>query len=80
LHLHLRVDLSADRRTLVTEGGDEGADKELPCVDVAQDLDPGPEGPKANLASEGKPRIINPAPFKNYAIMFLMIVHLRFRN
>jgi hypothetical protein len=42
------------------EGGDEGADKELSCADVAQDLDPGPEGPKANLASEGKPRIINP--------------------
>jgi hypothetical protein len=79
LHLHLRVDLSADRRTLVPEGGDEGADQELLSVNVAQDLDPSPEGPKANLASEGKPRIINPA-FKNYAIMFAMIVHLRFRN
>jgi hypothetical protein len=45
---------------LVPEGGDEGADKELQYVDVAQDLDPSPEGPKANLASEGKPRIINP--------------------
>jgi hypothetical protein len=61
LHLHLRVDLSADRRTLVPEGGDEGADQELPCVNEAQDLDPSPEGPKANLASKGKPRIINPA-------------------
>jgi hypothetical protein len=61
LHLHLRVDLSAGRRTLVPEGGDEGADKELSCVNVAQDLDPSPEGPKANLAIEGKPRIINPA-------------------
>jgi hypothetical protein len=60
LHLHLRVDLSAGRRTLAPEGGDEGVDKELPCVDVAQDLDPSPEGPKANLASEGKPKIINP--------------------
>jgi hypothetical protein len=60
LHLHLRVDPSASRRTLVPEGGDEGADKELPYVDVAQDLDPSPEGPKANLASEGKPLIINP--------------------
>jgi hypothetical protein len=60
LHLHLRVDLSAGKRTLVQEGGDEGADKELPCVDLAQDLDPSPEGPKANLASEGKPQIINP--------------------
>jgi hypothetical protein len=44
----------------VPEGGDEGADKELQYVDVAQDLDPSPEGPKDNLASEGKPRIINP--------------------
>jgi hypothetical protein len=60
LHFHLRVDLSASRRTLVPEGGDEGVDKELPCMNVAQDLDPSPEGPKANLASEGKPRIINP--------------------
>jgi hypothetical protein len=58
--MHLRVDLSAGRRTLVPEGGNEGADKELPCVDVAQDVDPSPEGPKANLAIEGKPRIINP--------------------
>jgi hypothetical protein len=61
LHLHLRLDLSASRRTLVPEGGDEGADEELPCVDIAQDLDPSPEGPKAILAIEGKPRIINPA-------------------
>jgi hypothetical protein len=60
LHLHLRVDLSASRRTLAPEGGDEGVDKELPNVNVVQDLDPSPEGPKANLASEGKPRIINP--------------------
>jgi hypothetical protein len=60
VHLHLRVELSAGRRTLVPEGGDEGADEELQYVDVAQDLDPSPEGPKANLASEGKPRIINP--------------------
>jgi hypothetical protein len=41
-------------------GGDEGADKELSYVDVAQGLDQSPEEPKANLASEGKPRIINP--------------------
>jgi hypothetical protein len=63
----------------VPEGGDEGANQELPNVNVAQDLDPSPEGPKANLAIEGKPRIINPA-FYNYAIMFAVIVHLRFRN
>jgi hypothetical protein len=60
LHLHLRVDLSDGRRTLAPEGGDEGAGEELQYVDVAQDLDPSPEGPKANVASEGKPRIINP--------------------
>jgi hypothetical protein len=58
--LHLRVDLSDDRQTFVPEGGNEGDDEELQYVDVAQDLDPSPEGPKAKLASEGKPRIINP--------------------
>jgi hypothetical protein len=44
----------------VPEGGDEGAVGELQHVYAAQDLDQRPEGPKANLASEGKPRIINP--------------------
>jgi hypothetical protein len=58
LHLHLRVDLPDDRYTLVPEEGDEGADKELQHLLVAQDLDQSPEGPKANLASEGKPRCI----------------------
>jgi hypothetical protein len=58
--LHLRVDLPDGRYALVPEGEDEGAIEELPYVDVAQDLDHSPEGPKANLASEGKPRIINP--------------------
>jgi hypothetical protein len=58
--LHFRVDLPDGRDTLVPEGGDEGADEELQYVDIAQDLDPSLEGPKANLASEGKPRIINP--------------------
>jgi hypothetical protein len=42
------------------EGGDEGADEELQYMDVAQGLDQSPKGPKANLANEGKPRIINP--------------------
>jgi hypothetical protein len=45
---------------LVLDGGDEGADREWKYVDIAQDLDQSPEGPKANLANEGKPRIINP--------------------
>jgi hypothetical protein len=44
----------------VPEGGNEGADEELPYVDVAQDLDPSPEGPKDMLGIEGKPWIINP--------------------
>jgi hypothetical protein len=58
--LHLLVDLSDGRCTLVPEGGDEGADEVLQYMDVAQGLDPSPEGPKANLASKGKPGIINP--------------------
>jgi hypothetical protein len=58
--VHLRVDLPDGRYTLVLEGGDEGVDEELQYVDVAQDLEQSPEGPKANLASEGKPWIINP--------------------
>jgi hypothetical protein len=61
LHLHLCVDLPDGGYTLVLEGEDEGADKELQYVDVAQDLGQSPEGPKSNLASEGKPQIINPA-------------------
>jgi hypothetical protein len=58
--LHPRVDLPDGRYTLVPEGGDEGADEEPQYVDIVQDLDPSPEGPKANLASEGKPQIIYP--------------------
>jgi hypothetical protein len=60
LHLHPRVDLPDGRYTLVPEGGDKGADEDLHYVDVAQDLGQSPEGPKDNLASEGKPTIINP--------------------
>jgi hypothetical protein len=63
----------------VPEGGDGGADGDVHHVAVEQDLDQSPEGPKANLASEGKPRIINHV-FKNYAIIIAMIVHLRFRS
>jgi hypothetical protein len=58
--MHPRVDLSNGSYTLVPEGGDEGADGELQYMDIAQDLDQSPEGPKANLDDEGKPRIINP--------------------
>jgi hypothetical protein len=61
----------------VSEGGDEGLDQDVHYVAVEQDLNQSPDGPKHNLASEGKPRIINPS-FKNYAITFAMFVHLRF--
>jgi hypothetical protein len=44
----------------VSEGGDESVDEELQYMDVAEGLDQSPEGHKANLASEGKARIINP--------------------
>jgi hypothetical protein len=60
LHFHPRIDLPDGSCTLVPGGGDEGADGELQYVNVAQGLDQSPEGPKSNLASEGKPRIINP--------------------
>jgi hypothetical protein len=63
----------------VPEGGDGGADGDVHHVVVEQDLDQRPEGPKANLAIEGKPLIIN-LIFKNYAIIDAIIVHLRFRN
>jgi hypothetical protein len=71
--MHLRVDFSNDRRTFVPEGGNEGVDEELQYVDVAQGLDPSPEGPKANLASKGKPRSINPV----FKIMQLCLLRLR---
>jgi hypothetical protein len=48
-------------------------------VVVEQDLDQSPEGPKDNLAIEGKPRIINLVS-KIYAIIDAMIVHLHFSN
>jgi hypothetical protein len=70
LHLHLRVDLSDGRYTLVPEGGDEGVDEELHCVDVAQDLDQNLEGPKVSLASEGKPGSLTPS-FKIMQICLL---------
>jgi hypothetical protein len=63
----------------VLEGEDGGADRDVHHVVVEQDLDQHPEGPKANLAIEGKPRIINPVS-KIYAIIVAMIVHLRFSS
>jgi hypothetical protein len=48
------------------EGGDGGADGDVHHVVLEQDLDQRPEGPKANLAIEGKPRIINPVFFKKF--------------
>jgi hypothetical protein len=79
LHLHPRVDLPNGSCTHVPEGGDGGTDRDVHHIIVEQDLDQSPEGPKANLAIEGKPRIINPDS-KIYAITVAMIVHLRFRS
>jgi hypothetical protein len=59
LHLHPRVDLPNGSCTCVSEGEDGGGDGDVHHVAVEQDLNQSPEGPKANLASEGKPRIIN---------------------
>jgi hypothetical protein len=64
----------------VAEGGDGGADGNVHHVVVEKDLDQSPEGPKANLANEGKPRIINLVFLKIYAIIVAMIVHLHFRS
>jgi hypothetical protein len=61
VHLHPRVDLPDGGYTLVPEGGDECADGELQYVDVTQGLDQSLDGPKANLANEGKPRINIPS-------------------
>jgi hypothetical protein len=72
LHLHLRVDLSASRRTLVPEGRGGGADEELQYVDVTQDLDPSPEGPKANLPAKASPGSLTPS----YKIMQLCLLRL----
>jgi hypothetical protein len=63
----------------VPEGEDGGADGDVHHVIAEQDLDQSLEGPKANLAIEGKPRIINPI-FEIYIIIVAMIVHLRFRS
>jgi hypothetical protein len=63
----------------VPEGGDGGADGDVHHVIVEQDQDQSPEGPKANLASEGKPQIINPIS-KVYAIIVAMIMHLCFKS
>jgi hypothetical protein len=52
LHFHLRVDHPGGRCTLVSEGGDKGADEELWYLDVSQGLDQSPEGPKAILAKQ----------------------------
>jgi hypothetical protein len=58
--MHPCVDLPDGSYMLVLKGGDEGEDGDVHYVAVEQDLNQRLEGPKANLANEGKPRIINP--------------------
>jgi hypothetical protein len=77
--MHPRVDVPNGSCTCVPEGEDRGAGRDVHHVVVEQDWDQSPEGPKANLASEGKPRIIHPI-CKIYAIIIAMILHLRFRS
>jgi hypothetical protein len=79
LHLHLREDLPDGRYALVLEGEDEGATKELPYVDVAQDLDHSPIGPRPTLLAKASPGSLTPS-FKIRRLCFAMSVHLRFRS
>jgi hypothetical protein len=79
LHLHLRVDLPDGIYALVLEGGDECADEELQCVDVAQDLDQVQKGPRPTLPSKASPGPLIPF-FKITPLCFAIIVHLRFRS
>jgi hypothetical protein len=52
----------------VPEGGDEGADKELQYVDVAQDLDQVQKSPRPTLPVTASPGSLT-LSFKNYAIV-----------
>jgi hypothetical protein len=56
----------------VPEGGDGGADGDVRYVAVEKDLYQSPEGPKANLASEGKAQTINPS-LKNLQLSLLRL-------
>jgi hypothetical protein len=63
----LRVEVPDGSYTLVPADKDEGADGDVHYVAVENDPDQSPEGPKASIANEGKPRfIINPC-WLNYA-------------
>jgi hypothetical protein len=77
--MHPRLDLPDGTYTLMPDGGDEGANGDVHYVVVEQDLDQSPEGPKANLTNEGKPRfIINPyCLFKYLQLSLFMNVLLR---
>jgi hypothetical protein len=76
--MHPRVEISDGSHTLVPEGGHEGADGDVHYVAVEQDLDQRSEGPKANLANEGKPRfIVNLCVyFKLLNLSVIIYVHL----
>jgi hypothetical protein len=80
--MHHRVNLPDGSSKLMPNGGDKGADGELQYMGIAQDLDRSPEGPKANLADEGKPRIIDLYffLFKVMQLFFVIFEHLCFRG
>ena len=60
------------------EGADGGAGEELHYVEVEQDLDQSPEGPKASFADEGKPRSIFLVFFKlSQYSMFCLCIYVQ---
>jgi hypothetical protein len=60
----------------VPEGGDDCADEELQCVDVAPDLDQVQKGPRPTLPSKASLSAYNPV-FSNLIYQYLwMVVHL----
>jgi hypothetical protein len=71
--MHNRVEIPDGSHMLVPEGGDEGADEDVHYVVVEQDLDQRPEGPKANLANEGKPGSLTHVLFKFIQLSFLCL-------
>jgi hypothetical protein len=64
------------------EGGGEGADEDVDYVAVEQDLGQSPEGPKASLANEGKPRLIINPYWLNYAtiLCYSMCIYVQELN
>jgi hypothetical protein len=78
LHLYHRVDLPGGRYTLVPEGGDEGADKELQYVELKA-WTKVQKGPRPTLLAKASPGSLT-LSFKIMQLFRAMLVHLRFRS